>query len=409
MSNFLLIGKSFFRLREYLDEHNHVYITLLDKNLEKSHKTDDTVLCDFSSVDSMIETAKNINKTFKLDGVFSIYENYILPTAQIADALGLPGLPLDSAKACTDKELMREMFNNAPEQISPDFTVVRSTNDLIDFANSHKFPLILKPANLVKSLLVTKANNLDELIQQYQSALGQIDSIYRKYAPNRDPKMLVEEFIEGKIYSVDAFIDEEGSVSVLDQIVDYQTGHDIGYNDNFHYSRLLPSELSPEKIQALRHTAKIGCESLGMKSSPAHIEIIYSQEGPRIVEIGARNGGYRERMHDLANGIDILGNALKLSLGEKTDIKATKNESCVVLELFPYHSGIFTEISHVEELKHLESLKYFSQKRKVGDIIGKSSEGHKTAAIIILHNSNKEQFDKDYRFVNDNVKIITKL
>jgi biotin carboxylase len=408
MSNFLLIGKSFFRLREYLDSHNHSYVTLLDKNLEKSHKTSDSVLCDFSSVESMIDTAKNINATFKIDGVFSIYENYILPTAQVAKALGLPGLPVESAKACTDKELMRNLFSKAPEQISPDFTVVKSKEDLIGFAESHKFPLILKPANLVKSLLVTKANDLEELLKQYDLAMAQIDTIYKKYSPNREPKMLVEEFIEGKIYSVDAFIDEEGNVSVLDQVVDYQTGHDIGYNDNFHYSRLLPSELSQEKISALRHAAKIGCESLGMKSSPAHVEIIFSRDGPRIVEIGARNGGYRERMHDLANGIDILGNALQLSLGKKPFIKATKNESCVVLELFPYHGGIFSEISHLTELKHLESLVYFSQKSKIGDIIGKSSEGYKTAAIIILHNLDKDQFDKDYKFVNDNVKILTK-
>lgn len=407
MSKFLLIGKSFFRLRDYLDEHGHSYITLLDEKAKKVSQTERTVLCDFSSIDKMIATSKQISEKGKIDGVLAIYENYILPAAYIAKSLGVPALPISAAEACTDKELMREKFALAPEKISPDFQVVKDKESLVKFANNHDFPLILKPANLAKSLLVTKANNQEELLAEYEQTMSQIVAVYDKYAPFRKPKLLVEEFIEGSIHSVDAFIDNEGEVEVLKEVVDYETGQDIGHNDNFHYSRLLPSRLSKSDIESIRHTASVGCKALGMANSPAHVEIILSKNGPRIVEIGARNGGYRERMHSIANGIDLTAAQLTTALGKKPDITAKRNDSCVVLELFPKNEGIFKEISNRQNLEKLESLNYFNPKAKPGQFVGKSSKGYKACAVIILHNTDKNKFNEDFHFVRNNVLVQT--
>jgi len=407
MATLLLVGKSFFRLRDYLEEHNYNYVTLLDKQATKAHRSDNTILCDFSSTESMIDTVKAIDKQYHINGVVAIYENYILAAAHIAKNLNLPGLPISAAEACTDKQLMRQLFAKAPEKISPEFKHVRDKNDLIEFANSHDFPLILKPANLAKSLLVTKANNEAELLEHYDHAINQIEDIYKKYAPNRTPKLLVEEFIDGSIHSVDAFIDQFGEVHVLKEVVDYETGQEIGYNDNFHYSRTLPSKLNERDVEAIRHCAVLGCRSLGMLSSPAHVEVILNKDGPRIVEIGARNGGYRERMYDLANGIDIVGNAISVALGNQPNIKAKYNYSCVTLELFPKNNGIFLDISNENELEKLPSVSYYSLKVKPGDFVGKSADGYKACAVIILYNRDSSRFEKDYSYVRNNVHVHT--
>ena len=213
--------------------------------------------------------------------------------------------------------------------------------------------------------------------------------------------------MEGSIHSVDAFVTSDGTPHILEQIVDYQTGYDIGYDDNFHYSRILPSALSPSQQQALRHCADVGIRTLGIKNSPAHVEVIMTADGPRIVEIGARNGGYRERMHRLANGIDITGAALSLALGQRPDVSATKNDPCAVLELFPQTPGVFAGISHIDELRHLPSLEYLSIKAKQDDTVGKSADGYKACAIVILTNSDSAQFTEDLVFVKDTVHVAT--
>lgn len=407
MSHILVIGQTFSALTVYLAAQGHTYTLLRDlaKTRHPQKKYKHSILTDFSSQET-IDTALS-QMTIKPDAVIAIYENYIVHAAEIAEKLGLPGMPVKAAQACTDKFIMRSLFSKAPEKISPDFAVVTSEDELRNFAESHSFPLILKPTNLAKSLLVTKNHSIDELLGNYRKSLDLLNGVYKKYAPNKTPALLVEEFLEGSIHSVDAFIDAQGNPNILDQIVDYQTGNEMGFDDHFHYSRILPSKLSQADQEALRHCAEVAVRALNMKSSPAHIEIIMTPEGPRIVEIGARNGGYRERMHLLANGINITAAAVDLRLGITPVITTTKNDSCAVLELFPKTPGTYVGISNLAQLEQLPSLNYLSVKVEPGDHVGKAGDGHKMCAIIMLHNADSVQFAQDLAFVDTHVAIQT--
>lgn len=404
----LVVGHALPGFLESLESRGYDYIVLKDRlRTQSPHKRlPRRIVCDFSSRESILKTVGTI--TQRIDGVLvTPYENYILPAAWIAAHLHLPGLPIETAKACTDKQLMRTLFAKAPERISPEFAVVTHEHDLQAFALRHQFPLILKPASLAKSLLVTKNHTLDELHANYRRTVAQIEEVYQKYAPTRQPKLLVEEFLEGSIHSVDAFVGHNGQPHLLQEIVDYQSGYDIGFDDNFHYSRLLPSKLSSGDQQALRHCAALGIQALGMRNSPAHVEVIMTKEGPRIVEIGARNGGYRNRMHKLANGIDIASAATSLVFGEEPDITATKHEPCAVLEFFPKQPGIFQRIQHQAKMESLASRVYLSVKAEPGDYVGKAADGYKMCAVVILHHHDPVQFQHDLEFVNQNVRVET--
>lgn len=408
MKHVLIIGKKFSGLVKFLEENGYEYTELRDIKTTKfpEKKFKHRVVADFSSRKKILEAVDSL--PVKPDAVFAIYENYILPAAWVAEHLGLPGLPVAAAEACTDKYLMRLLFREAPAKISPDFMEVRNYEEVQAFAEKHGFPLIMKPANLSKSLLVTKSCNMDELSENYKRTMAKIKEIYQKYAPDREPKLLIEEYLNGTVHSVDAFVDAEGTPHVMKEIVDYQTGYEVGYDDNFHYSRILPSRLSEKEQEDFLKCAEMGCRALGMHSSAAHIEIIMTQEGPRIVEIGARNGGYRERMYRLANGIDVMKNALRLAFGEMPEIKEEKNEPVAVLELFPKKAGEFVELTARDKLEKLDSLEYLAIKAEPEKYIGKSSDGFKAAAIIILHNADADVFANDLKFVNDNVRVVTK-
>ena len=157
MSHILIVGQKFSSLVEYIQSQGHTYTFLQDviKTKFPDKKFKNRVVADFSTRESVISAINNLNQP--ADAVITTYENYILPTAWIAEYLNLPGLPVATAEACTDKFLMRSLFDAAPEKISPAFAIVTSETDVRTFANTHSFPLILKPANLAKSLLVTKS------------------------------------------------------------------------------------------------------------------------------------------------------------------------------------------------------------------------------------------------------------
>ena len=407
MPHVLIVGQKLKALTHYLEANGYTYTFLQDrvKTRFPDKKFKNRVLADFTSKRELLATVDTLPR--KIDAAITTYENYVLPTAWITAHLGLPGLPLTAAEACTDKYTMRSLFAAAKEKISPAFTEVNDEEDLLQFAKNHSFPLILKPANLAKSLLVTKSDSLDELLANYRRSVQLLETTYRKYAPNRKPKLILEEFLEGSIHSVDAFVDDEGAPCILTPIVDYQTGYDIGYEDNFHYSRTLPSRLSEGQQTALRHCADIGIRALGMKNSPAHVEIIMTKDGPRIVEIGARTGGYRERMHKLANGIDMTKAILEIALGEQPDVQPRKEEACAVLELFPKTAGRFMRMTNETKVKELSSFVSLAIKVQEGSSIGKASEGYKMAAIVILHHKDVSVLRQDMDFITNHVLIQT--
>lgn len=409
MSHILVVGKKFSGLTDRIIKNGNDYTLLQDKLTTQfpERKIARRVVADFSTTESLFKTVDKIHHDHPIDGVISIYENYILQTALIGEHLDLPHLPVAAAEACTDKYIMRSLFAQAPEKISPAFAVVENEEDVRKFAEDHDLPIILKPANLAKSLLVTKNNSIEELVKNYHHSVELLQTTYKKYAPGRTPKLIIEEFMQGSVHSVDAFVMKDGTPHVLEQIVDYQTGYDIGYDDNFHYSRILPSKLSINDQKALRHCAEVGIRALGMKNSPAHVEIIMTYQGPRIVEIGARNGGYRDRMHEMANGIDIGSAALDLAIGNSPSIVTKRNEPCAVLELFPKKPGIFDGISHLENLQKLPSLKHLSIKAIKGNHVGKAADGHKMVAVVILHHPTIKQFNHDLDYTNNHCHVMT--
>lgn len=410
MKHILLVGQTFSGFEETIVEMGHKFTILKDTKNKKLPGDDQKSVfwCDFSNIDVVTAKAKEINKNHKIDCAITAYERYIETTARINQSLHTPGLSPESAKLCTDKALMRQAFLESPEDISPNFSQIRTLDDAKKFAEKYGFPLILKPANLAKSLLVLKCENMEELIANFEKMSSSINEVYQKYAPDNDQKIIIEEFLEGPIFSVDAFIDISGDVQVLESVVDYKTGYDMGFDDNFHYSRTLPSKLPPSEIENIRRVAGLGCQALKMTASAAHIEIILTQKGPKIVEIGARNGGYRDRMHNFANGIELSKNLIRTILGEKIDITPIRHDPCATIELFPKKLGLFEKVKNLETLKNLPSLKYLRIIPKAGDKVGKSGDGFKAAAIIILHNSNQEIFEKDLKFIENEISIITK-
>jgi biotin carboxylase len=267
------------------------------------------------------------------------------------------------------------------------------------FAENHSFPLILKPANLVKSLLVTKSDTLDELLANFARTSQTIEATYQQHAPSRQPRILIEEFLDGSLHSVAAFADQNGSPHILQQVVDLIPARERGFDDNFLYQRTLPSRLSEDEQSAMYECAAEGMRALKMKSTPAHIEIILTAKGPRIVEIGARNGGYRERMYDIASGIDIVQAAIDAATGKNPNLTPARNEPCAVIEIFPVGSGTFSSITEAKKIASLPSCVYFASKVKPGEQVGPAADGYKRCAIIVLHNTDQQQFAKDLQFV----------
>ena len=334
------------------------------------------------------------------------YENYIVPAAYITTAYNLPGLSVAAAKAATDKTLMRQAFQAYDPSITPQYAEVTSWSDIALFMQSHNFPVMLKPASLMKSLLISKSTNRGELERNFKELATGIQRAYDQQSVSQTPKMLIEEFLEGSMHTVAGFVDAKGDSSLLPQIVDCVRASDINVADSYLYSRHLPSKLSAEDQAAILLVADKGVKALKLTSCPVHIEIILTKTGPKIIEIGARTGGYRPKMYQSAYGIDMFQGVIDTAYDRPVKIATNRSAQIVVLELFPETIGMFKELHNEALVAALPSLERLTIRARPGSAVGAAQSGYKAAAIIILSSDNAKQIAADYQTILDSVHVV---
>lgn len=362
---------------------------------------------DYSSKLHFLESISVANIKEKPDVLVTFFENYVLAKTWLGEIYGIDTSNEETALSVTDKHTMRQKFMQNFPEITPDFEVVNTPEDLIRFAEAHTFPLMLKPANLFKSLLITKNNNLDELLQNYEIMKSEIEEIYKKnHVRSREAKIIVEECLIGTFHSVEVFAGKDGEVTSVEEPVDLVFAPSLGVNDNYNYSRKLPSALSDSSKQELIQAAKKAAKALNLIASPGHVELVMTNTGAKVIEIGARLGGYRSRMHYLASGINLIEAEVRCNLGDSFDLTHKVQGYCAVYEFFPEDRGELVEIENIVEIDKLESFYYKSVKALPGAKVGLASQGFRAAAVLFLTNSDKEQFEADCQFVEQNVRVI---
>ena len=400
------VGKVFSEFQAYLEAHNLAYGLFAD-SAHKHHKLRPAqrVDIDFSSLAGIEEQLADIDPR-DVDAVaVAGYENYVLAAAVIARHFGVPGPSIEAARAATDKIVMRERFHAYDPELTPDFAEVTDWPGIERFLAGHGFPVMLKPASLMKSLLITKNSTRADLRRNFEKLSADASRLYAKYGIPEKPRFIIEEFLVGSMHTVAAFADTEGAPIIIPGIVDCITGQDMGFDDNFLYSRSLPTRLTSKQTNQLYEASADGIRALGLTSCPAHVELILTDKGPKIIEIGARIGGYRPRLYEYASGYDLRRFMIATAYGRSIQIPQSIHRSAAALELFPDGQGAFAGLTNRAEIDKLPSLLHLSAKPLPGRLIGRSSDGYKAAAVIILGNEDPVQFQKDFDYVRTHAQI----
>jgi phosphoribosylamine-glycine ligase len=264
---------------------------------------------------------------------------------------------------------------------------------------------MLKPTNLMKSLFITMNDTLDELRANYAAIISSLDDINNKVYTMYPPQVLIEECMEGSMHTVAGFADASGRAHLYGQVVDCITGHDAGKGENYIYSRQLPSACSDNDVAEILEVSRQGVIALGLTNTMLHIELMLTSTGPKIIEIGARIGGYRSRMYAHASGVDMYSIMLAVSRGEVPDIVQAQPRPIAVIELFPDTEGAFAGVTAREKLESLPSLHYFDIKARSGQTVGRASKGYKASAVVILAHNDPVQFHADCKAVSSLVRI----
>lgn len=240
---------------------------------------------------------------FRPDGIMTLATDMPMRSVAYAAArLGLPGVSFDTAVKATDKGEMIKAFAAAGVE-HPWFIILDGTVDADDIAKKITYPCISKPTDSSGSRGVMIVNNKEELA----AAVGY------SAASGRTGAVIVEEYMRGSEVSVEVMV-IGGSPRVLAVTDKLTTGAphfvEMGHSQ--------PSSLGAKEIAGIEDLARRAVKAIGIENGPAHVEIMLTKDGPKMIELGARLGGDCITTHlvPLSTGIDMVGASIQLALGE---------------------------------------------------------------------------------------------
>ncbi len=307
----------------------------------------------------------------------------------------------------TDKIRMRQLLRSYDKAISPDFLVVHdaSSETLDRIEKRIGFPLIIKPSGLAASLLVTLCFHREELEVALKNTVRKIDQIYKKKSGRGVPQILVEEFMEGSMYSIDSYVNPRGIVYHA-PLVHVRTGRSVGFDDFFGYLRITPVNIKPHKVEAAQKATEKAIEALNLRSTTCHTELMRTEDGWKIIEMGPRIGGFRPEMYNLSYGIDHVANDMLIRIPKMPNLPKKKPKGyTAVMQMYAHNKGRLARLEGVNKIRKLESFKRVNIKKSVGDMCDFARNGDDPVLDLVLFNKERSKLLADIRRIEQTVRI----
>jgi biotin carboxylase len=275
---------------------------------------------------------------------------------------------MDTAVKSTDKGEMIKAFA-AKGVEHPWYYIAEDETAFETVLQQASYPCIMKPTDNSGSRGVVLCANGEELAAAYA---------YTR-ASSRGGAVIVEEYLRGPEVSVEIVV-TDGVVHVL-QITDKITTGAPHFVEMGHSQ---PSRLPDEKQAAIRDLATRAVKAVGIQNGPAHVEIIVTENGPRMVELGARMGGDCITTHlvPLSTGVDMIEATIRLSCGEMPNL-APQYQKGSAIRYFDVPAGRIAAIEGADAAKRLPGIVELAFTKQVGDMAGEIGSSSDRVGFVI--------------------------
>jgi biotin carboxylase len=252
------------------------------------------------------------------DAVATFWELGSLLTAHIAEHLGVLGHLVSVVSAARQKTMTREICSKAGIP-TPRFTPICSHADIETSAAEVQFPAVLKPVSGVCSTSVYHLRSVSELRARYAQVLS--DARFARHVAHAHSddqmaliwgggmEMLLEEFLDGEEFDVDCLLCA-GELVYANLVRDLPMPHMVETGQQ------IPPRYPAGRQAELIDFAREVLAALGFRDGAFHVEVKYTSQGPRLIEVNARiGGGPAWDLHRRVWGVDLVEQYLMVQLG----------------------------------------------------------------------------------------------
>jgi biotin carboxylase len=343
-----------------------------------------------------IDLLLNELNSFDVFCVIAGCESGVELASELSERLGTATNGIKMSEARRSKYLMHETLRKANV---PSVTHIKtsSIDDLLSWAKSiGQFPVVLKPEKSSGGDCISFCNSEDEIrigfskIVDYQNIYGEINEFVLAQSYLSGPEYIVNTVsVDGIHYIAEIWLSNrkclgvDGTIPVMQELLP-PNGE-------------IQQEVSKYIIEVL--------DALEVKHGAAHCEIVYTENGPILLEVGNRaHGLITPTSVSTATGT----NHVELTIDAYIDpevIKAlskvpyTKNLNMYHVFLSSNKDGILKSTPGLKKIEMLASCAYISISCTVGDYVSKSIDTCSTCGIVDLIHEDKKVLDRDYQLL----------
>jgi biotin carboxylase len=381
-----------------------------EEKIKKSEEVFDKVVqCSFSKDDSIAKALEPFKN--KIIAITSRSEAKMWYLRRTIPHLPYIKTPTESSLLwATDKIEMRKRLLSYDSTITPKFEIIKDAegNTIERIEKKIGYPLMVKPSGLAQSMLVTNCYHREELDVALKVVFKQANifhKLYKEFYKDDTPQVLVEELMEGEMYSVDGVVNSKGKCYIYPP-VHIKTGKQIGFDDYFGYQQMTPTLLKENSLDNLEAVTRKSVHAIGLRSTHFHAEFIRSEDGWKIIEIAPRIGGFRHVLYKESFGIDCTANDIRIRMGLIPKMHKSKKGYTAALKIFAKKEGKIKSIKGLKKIKENKSILSIKQNKSIGKRCKFAKNGGNSIFNIILHNKNRSELLADIRRVEQDLKII---
>ncbi|WP_028590456.1 ATP-grasp domain-containing protein [Paenibacillus massiliensis] len=284
-----------------------------------------------------------------IHAVISLSDLYVIPATAAARAIGVPTMDPDATKRARNKWATRVICKQHGIP-SPKSILAHTLDEALTAAKTINYPCIIKPCDGASSLGVRCVHNEVQLQHAYQEYMANRSLGKGLYAGTN---ILIEEYLEGNIYSVEAFT-YHGTTQILG-LTDRQL---IGFPKFVEKSGTFPVDTAfqQQSIEIVHECLT----KLGIDFGASHTEIVHTTTGPYIIEVNPRMGG--GPIHDLiyhATGIDFVNEILKAHMGLTPIFTPSHSKVASASMLYASTQGILSSVRQTQAIVDHPKVKQF--------------------------------------------------
>lgn len=358
-----------------------VLFTKNEKQLRQRNEYLDVHEMIFVDTDNISEMKNEVNrlksKGKDIKTIVSFIDSNVYQASILCDVFCPNRLSSRGIEIMENKEQTRNLLHDQP--YTPKFLVIQPGEmDSLETLNAQLcFPIMVKSPKSTGSKDVLLAKGNEQLRKQ-------IASLQEK---NPDESIILEEYIEGDQYLVEALVynNKVQIAGICKQEITQDkrfiiTGYGV-YAD-------VPSNLK-KGIENVLHSI---ISQFGMINGALHLELRLSKNGWKLIEINPRiSGGAMNKMIQAAFGFNLVEETLKLYLGESPSLKPKCKNYVFTQYLVVTKKGVLEKVTGKKRAKNSPGVVDVYVKPKKGTkLIPPLSMGHRYAYVIATGASMEE-------------------